>query len=139
MKRNLIGILSLLVMSLMINVTARAQSLAQADVPFAFSVGSKVMPAGTYTVKEIGPGLISLRNTENNDGVMSTARRESPRKPGCKLIFRHLGNQYFLSEIWTRGSATVVPRSSQEKELEKELQIASSQSSGGDEIMIALY
>jgi hypothetical protein len=139
MKRNLIGILPLLlVMSLMINVTAQAQSVAQANVPFSFKVGSTPMPAGTYRVTVVGANIVSLRNTESDAAVLSTTRHEYPRKPGAELIFRHLGNQYFLAEIWTNGSSMVIPRSSQEKQLAKELQVASSQSTGGEEIMIAL-
>lgn len=51
MKRNLISILSLVVMSLLLNATgAYAQSYAKANVPFAFNVGAKQLPAGTYEI-----------------------------------------------------------------------------------------
>ena len=52
MKRNLIGTLSLVVMSLLLNVNgADAQSAAQANVPFAFNVGSSQLPAGSYRIR----------------------------------------------------------------------------------------
>ena len=57
MKRNLITILSLVVMSMIFNVTgAYAQSFAKADVPFAFNVGTAQLPAGTYEVKVLSQG-----------------------------------------------------------------------------------
>src|SRR5580692_12823987 len=67
MKRNLITILSLVVMSLLLNATAvYAQSYAKAEVPFAFNVGAKQLPAGSYEIRVLGqsPNEIMIRNTE---------------------------------------------------------------------------
>ncbi len=142
MKRNLIGILSLVVMSLMLNATgAHAQSLAKADVPFAFKVGSAQLPAGTYEIKAAGEAAIVIRNGQTSAGALSLVRREYPRNSGAKLVFRHVGNQYFLAEIWRdAGSAgMVIAPSKLEKDLEKELQLASGHSNAGEEVMIALY
>ena len=44
MKRNLIGTLSLVVLSLLFSSTGYAQILAKADVPFAFTVAKKTLP-----------------------------------------------------------------------------------------------
>ena len=44
MKRNLIGTLSLVVMAVMMNAAAHAQTVATAKVPFAFKVGSAQLP-----------------------------------------------------------------------------------------------
>jgi hypothetical protein len=94
MKRNLIVILPLVVMSLMLNATAHAQSLVQANVPFAFKVGSATLPAGTYVIKTLGNSTIAIQNRQTGAGAMSTTRREYPRNSGPKLVFRHMGNQY---------------------------------------------
>ena len=52
MKRNLIGTLSLVVMSLLLNVNgAYAQPAAQANVPFAFNVGNSQLPPGNYKIE----------------------------------------------------------------------------------------
>ena len=54
MKRNLIGTLSLVVMAVMMNATAHAQTVATAKVPFAFKVGSAQLPAGSYVINADG-------------------------------------------------------------------------------------
>jgi hypothetical protein len=139
MKRNLIGILSLVVMSLLNATGAYAQSLVKADVPFAFSVGAAQLPAGTYTISATGDNAIAIQN--GRTGALSGVRREYPRNTRAKLVFHHLGNQYFLAEIW-RGSDSagmVIGPSKMEKELEKELQLASGRSKVGEEVLIALY
>src|SRR5271169_6125927 len=141
MKRNLIGILSLVAISLMVSATgAFAQGYAKATVPFAFKVGSAQLPAGTYTVKVEEQNTISIHNGDSNAAALSNARRECPRNTAAKLVFHKAGNQYFLAEIW-RDSSTegmIVPASKQEKELEKELQASNGRRGGYEEVVIAL-
>ncbi len=143
MKRNLIGILTLVVMTVLISSTgAYAQAYAKADVPFAFKVGTAPLPAGTYEVKiaTMGAGAIMIQNNETSESALSTARHEYPRNTGAKLVFHRVGNQYFLAEIW-RGAdndGMIVPTSKQEKELEKELQAANGHSGGYEEVVVAL-
>src|SRR5580700_5762139 len=128
MKRNLISILSLVVMSLLLNATgAYAQSYVKANVPFAFNVGAKQLPAGTYEIKALSqsPNLISIQNTETAQAAMSIARSEDSRSTDSKLVFDRVGSQYFLTEIckgYGAGSM-VVPTSKHEMELKKELQL----------------
>jgi hypothetical protein len=142
MKRNLIGILSLVVMSLMLNATgAYAQSGVKADVLFAFRLGSAQLPAGTYEINATGNNAIAIRNSGTSAGALSNVRRESPRNTRPKLVFHQLGSQYFLAEIWRGADSTgmVIAPSKMEKELKKELQLASAQSSPGEEVLIVLY
>jgi hypothetical protein len=144
MKRNLIGILSVVVMSLMLNATgAYAQSYVRADVPFAFNVGSKQLPAGTYEIRTFGPGAdeIMIRNHETKASALSIARPEDRRITESKLVFDRVGNQYFLTEVWrnTGAAAMVVPTSKHEEELKKELRLAAGQSNSAEEVMVALY
>lgn len=141
MKRNFIGILSLVVMSLMINVPANAQQSAKAKVPFAFKVGSKQLPAGTYRISPAGANAIAIQNFDARTGALTTGRHESPRNTGAKLVFHCVAGQYFLAEIWRGSDSTgiVLPTSSQEKALRKEVQSASNQSNvSSEEVMIAL-
>ena len=85
MKRNLIGILSLVVLSVLISATgASAQSYAKANVPFAFTVGSAQMPAGTYEIKNAGASAIVIQNDDTNAAALSNAGREQPRHTGAK-------------------------------------------------------
>jgi hypothetical protein len=143
MKRNLIGILSLAVMIVLVSATGvYAQSIAKADVPFAFAVGSAQLPAGTYEIKPANSGssAIMVLNVQSNAGAMANAGREQARNTEPKLVFHRVGSQYFLAEIW-RGAGSegmIVPTSKQEKELEKELQLAKGQAGGYEEVVVAL-
>jgi hypothetical protein len=140
MKRNLIGILSLVVMSVMLNAAANAQAYVKADVPFGFKVGSAQLPAGTYEIKLASDSAVAIRNRNTSAGALSGIRREPPRDTRAKLVFHHMAGQYFLAEIWRGAGNTgmVIPPSKQEKNLEKELR-ASGQASAGEEVMVALY
>jgi hypothetical protein len=143
MKRNFITILSLVVMSLLLNATsAYAQSYAKANVPFAFNVGAAQLPAGTYEIKVLSqsPNLIMIRNPETTAAALSIARSENPRDAESKLVFDRIGTQYFLTEVW-KGSGTVgmiVPTSKHEQELKKELQLAKGPATGNEKVIVAL-
>jgi len=139
MKRNLISILSLVVMSLMFNATgAYAQSYVKADVPFAFNVGAAQLPAGTYEIKAASQNEIIIEDGGSRAVALSNARREGPRSTECKLVFHRIGNQYFLSEVWKGWGegGLIVPTSKHEKDLMKELRLAKD-TSGVHEVVIA--
>jgi hypothetical protein len=143
MKRNLITILSLVVMSLMLNATgAYAQSYAKADVPFAFNVGAAQLPAGTYEIKALSQGgnQIMIQNSKTNASAVSIARRDGSRNTESKLVFDRIGNQYFLTEICKGFGAgsMVVPTSKHEKELKKELQLAKESPASHEKVVVAL-
>ena len=141
MKRNLIGILSLVVLSLLVNAAgAYAQSSVRANIPFAFKVGPKQLPAGAYEINTGNEGSVVIRNRESGTSAMTIVRREYPRNAAAVLVFHHLGGAYFLAEICRGGGSsgmTITP-SKQEKNLRKELKLASGPSPVGEEVMIAL-
>ena len=140
MKRNLITILSLVVMALMFNATGAyaqsyPQSYATANVPFTFNVGTAQLPAGCYRILTQYQG-IAIRNCKTGATVFSQVQQESPRDTAAKLVFNHLNNQYFLTQIWGEQGSTgmTVPSS----KLERELQVAGGPSHASKKIMIAL-
>jgi hypothetical protein len=141
MKRNLIGTLSLVVLSLLLNATgAYAQSAVKADVPFAFTLGTAQLPAGPYEVAAPcgscgDQKTITIRNLKTGTTVLLQVQPEYRRDTSDRLVFHHLGNQYFLAEIWgDAGSAGMtIPAS----KLEKELRIASSPSNTSKEVVMA--
>ena len=139
MKRNFIGILSLVVMSLMLNAAAQAQSAAKAKVPFPFKVGSAQLPAGTYVINTAGASTIEIRNAQTSASALSLIRREYQRDSDTKLVFHHVADQYFLAEIWRSAGTNgmVIAPSKQEKSLENELRLATGESKSED-VLIAL-
>lgn len=143
MKRNLIAMLSLVVVSMIFNATSvYAQSSAKAYVPFAFNVGPKRLPAGTYDLKVDGVASsnIMIRNIETKEATLSIAGYESPRNTEGKLVFNRVGNEYFLSQVWS-GSGSPgrrIPTSKREHELRKELLLAKNTKDGHEKVMVAL-
>ena len=81
--------------------TSFAQSRAvQAKVPFDFTVGNKLLPSGTYTIKEESAGFIVIRNHDKPIATVSLVDPDGNKAAdGGKLVFHKYGSQYFLSEI----------------------------------------
>jgi hypothetical protein len=91
----------------------------QAKIPFDFTVGNKVLPAGTYTIKSESPQVIIIKNHDHpGNSAFSLVNRSSDKSPdGGKLLFQKYGTQYFLSEILCDSAEMnlTVPASKREK------------------------
>jgi hypothetical protein len=135
MKRNLFGILSLVVLSVLTATGAYAQSTVRADVPFAFKVGKTPLPAGTYDLKAGTQHLIVIRNNKTGYTMFVEAGPGDPGDASPRLVFHCLGDQRFLSEIW--GVSGAEQRTLSPSKLEKELQMANSPSATGTEVVMA--
>jgi hypothetical protein len=137
MKINSIAASSLVVLSLLLTAAgAYAQSAVQAHVPFAFKIGQKQMPAGTYVIdREIGSSFVTVRNVKTGTSVQAVGRTESASKKTEKLIFHHYGSQYLLAEIWGAAGSQgmVLPTRRQEKDLE----LAQGSANAGNNVEIA--
>jgi hypothetical protein len=101
-----------------------AQSVdMQANIPFDFRAGDKLMPAGEYIVHGDGPWVV-LRSEESSRpaallmtiGVIAYG---DPRQP--RLRFNRYGNEYFLSAIWDSYSENgrQLLKTARQKELAK--------------------
>jgi hypothetical protein len=135
MKRNLIGTLSLVALSLLLTAAgAAAQSAVQANIPFGFRVGTAQLPAGTYRIKAAGQSLIMASNGETMKSVYSGAQPEGPSRTSAKLVFHHLGNQYFLAEVW--GDAGDQGMTLPASKLERELQIAQGPANHEEDVVL---
>jgi hypothetical protein len=133
MKRNLIGIFSLVALGMLFTATgSQAQSVAKADVPFAFQVGSKQLPAGCYRVLP-EESSIQIRNCNTSAAALSAARTETG-DGRSRLVFHRIGGQYFLSQVWSAGSAKMIPVSRQEKQVS----LASASPKNPEEVFVAL-
>jgi hypothetical protein len=72
----------------------------RANVPFDFTVGSKLFPSGTYTIKSDSSQLITIQNRDKGVSAFSTVIQDGKKSGnGGKLVFHKYGDQYFLSEI----------------------------------------
>ena len=86
--------------------SANAQSANRiaADIPFDFSVGYKIMPAGGYTVKTVSSTGNALM-IQTADGRMAAVRLSDETErakniPQARLVFHRYGERYFLAEVW---------------------------------------
>jgi hypothetical protein len=137
MTRNLIGTLSLAALSLLLTATgAHAQSGAEAYVPFAFNVGTVLMPAGTYEIlrPEFDLNYVTVCNLKTGTTALSLFQAQSPGNVSHKLIFRHVGKRYFLAEIW--GGAGTSGMTIQTTKPQRQLQVARGPSSKNVEIAL---
>jgi hypothetical protein len=142
MKRNVFGALMTFIVAAALAVpVVHAQSSISltANVPFAFSVDGKALPAGAYEVRDISSRATLIETKDGKDHVLGMYAYAGPSKPGeSKLVFHRVGNNYFLAEIWSsnRGQGLSVPESKMEKEI-----TASNRASGGsgaETVIVAL-
>jgi len=136
MKRNVIGALMTLIVAFSIAVpVVNAQStILTANVPFAFSIGDKQLPAGAYAVREMDRATL-IQSREGVHSVLGIYNYAGPSKDDAtKLVFSKVGDHYFLAEIWTsaRDQGLQIP----ESKLEKEMRASYSGPQGGVETVI---
>jgi hypothetical protein len=95
--------------SLLLASGAKAQGLrVKADVPFDFTAGNAIYTAGNYDIRGVSDTALRL-DSENKMGqgwVMP--HMCSSAKPVGKtvLVFRRVGDEYFLYQIWIAGNST---------------------------------
>jgi hypothetical protein len=83
-------------------VSANAQAIMEAKVPFAFVVSGKTLPAGEYMLIA-NPHQIKIEDGNSRVVAYVLANDVSippTRKPG-QVIFRCYGNRCFLAELWS--------------------------------------
>lgn len=99
---------------------AQAQGPMRATVPFSFDGGGKHYAPGKYEVTRASSSILEITNeTTGQRGVVMTHSAEQLNQcEQSKLVFRRVGNRYFLKQIWAQGSNTgsELPTSRAEKE-----------------------
>ena len=90
------------------NVSAQTDSV-QATVPFNFSVGSTVLPSGTYIINSETPEVVMVRNKDHwNLAKKVLITPGNPQYAGVgKLVFEKYGDEYFLNEILCPSAAII--------------------------------
>ena len=91
-------------------VAAGAQETKmKANIPFDFMVGERVYPAGQYLLNSISGNGAAIRidgNPEVPASLVLTHACETiqPSKQ-TKLVFRRVGENYFLHQVWIAGNS----------------------------------
>ena len=105
-------------------VSLPAQTKAQADIPFDFTVQSATLPAGEYTMERasLGSDILVIRNVETRKAITvlaSSAASESKQEKNV-VVFHRCGDRYFLAEVKTEGVKGHLMPSKLERELTAE-------------------
>jgi len=129
-KRLFMIISSLSFITIVGTASAHAQitTALVADIPFDFTVGRINLPAGKYTIKPLGfpagDGLMEVVSEDRTTAKLFLAEHaqiaEAPNDG--ELIFHHVGDRYFLYEIFDPGDTVglMLPRPREERKLEQE-------------------
>jgi hypothetical protein len=134
MKTKVLAMAGAVLLSVVAAGKCQGQSRSlEVNVPFAFEVGNKTLPAGSYRVESVptGAAFIEVLRSNNEDvrlPVSTTATVSTSGTLSSALIFHRYGNRNFLAQIRTGdGHAREVFPSKQEKELvrsERRIEIA---------------
>jgi hypothetical protein len=108
-----------------------AQEKAVANIPFAFTVLGKTLPAGQYSIQQgaiTHKGLIHFQNTANGESVIvlapaSSASYTTKDDVQARVVFHRYGDRYFFSEVWSVSGG--LTGKVQPSKLEKETRINS--------------
>ena len=106
MKRIITNVSSLMVVFLAFAGAACAQQTIKATVPFEFSVGKQIFPAGEYRVTSIGDSLLTVQGERNMPTIFVLTQPMSSLKTfNPKLRFQVENGQHVLSEVWSEGAS----------------------------------
>jgi hypothetical protein len=103
---------SLLICGLLVGLaaSAQAQSKIRVNVPFDFTIGTTLLPAGEYTVQpasaNVSTEVLSFRDAAGNSRAVTMGIRMEPSGKDTvpKLVFHRYGDLYFLSQVWLNAN-----------------------------------
>src|SRR6476659_6019088 len=132
MRKQIYAVATMLMLIGILAVTAEAQSVngvsIRANIPFEFSVGDKLLPAGEYRIQQVNPSsdvvMLQIANANGEARVMvrvQSMRARDTNRTG--LVFNRYGSSYFLSTLAIEGSvdAWQAPKSHAERGVGREL------------------
>jgi hypothetical protein len=112
--------------ALAISIVAAGVSFGQprvlvVNIPFAFEVGNRILPAGQYRIDSMPTGSGTVRRIRQVNGdaqviLSSIAVAQKEATFTQELIFRRYGKIYFLAQIWNGdGKGEQISTSPQEE------------------------
>jgi hypothetical protein len=123
-----ITVIALLTVAGLSNANAQSGVQLKANIPFAFSVGNKSMPAGEYTVGCTNPSsdmkVLQLLSSDGHESALVQTRSViGKRQDNAKLVFYRYGDRYFFAQAWLPWDSIGMeaPKSRSEKQMAREL------------------
>jgi hypothetical protein len=109
----------------------------RATVPFDFTVGDKLLPAGTYTVAPAMDGqAVQIQSRKVHLVVLTQGSNDSRPSARCVLNFDRRGGRYFMRGILCGSAAMSVHLPASKIEKRVDVEEAKLQDSGS-QVMIA--
>ena len=132
MKRHRNILIALVMLVGILAVDARAQTASgqkmTANIPFAFNVGDKTLPAGRYTITLLSPTsdrkVVQLRSADGRSTAMViTLRVNAKTSENARVVFRRYGDSYFFAQAQLADDPTSLntPKSRAERAQERAL------------------
>ena len=115
MKRHLQILLAIMILAAAFTASAQAQTAGDqqlvANIPFAFNVANKNLPAGKYMIKVVNPAsdrkILQIRNTNGKSTAITlTTTMTGNVSEHAKLVFHRYGNTYFFVQAQMAGDST---------------------------------
>jgi hypothetical protein len=90
-----------------------ASSRMRLDIPFAFTVGARTFPAGSYSFDrllnsagEVDILVVECRDRRVYHSIATRIVQAVDSQPHANLIFNRYGDRYFLAQVWSAGTSS---------------------------------
>ena len=120
----------------MVNRASAEDHEARVTIPFDFSFGRMLLPAGTYTITSPNQITVVLNNGKQSAAVLRSAVAEEDHSGVNKLVFNKYGDQYFLRVILC--STSHLNLAFPPSKAEKQAQLKRAGLDGNNRILLAL-
>lgn len=107
--------ISALFLMMSLTPAASGADIVNGNIPFAFQVGNKTMPAGDYEIEiDRAKENVKIRSTEKKGPeameliVTYLAKPAHGNADDTDIVFDKVGDKYILSEVWRAGADGVL-------------------------------
>ena len=122
MPSRLIAVSLVLVLAALAVPAAAQSTLVAVAIPYEFTVGTRKLAAGQYSINRpvpADPRVLGFRGNAKHQKVLVTMSTKTSDEPasGTELVFARYGEAYFLRSIQIRGARELyeVPMSKAEE------------------------
>src|SRR5262245_1468524 len=100
-------------------VFAKIGEPIKVNIPFAFTVRNKTLPAGVYRVRNLMSDALLIQSADRKQvETFQTNHMQAGLTPErAKLSFRRYGDRYFLAQVWTPWEGYELALSRAEREV----------------------
>ncbi len=121
MRTNSVWLASALVLGASLVGWGAVADVYTAAIPETFSIGSKAMPAGEYSVTEVGPRQYVFRHKLSKDSAVVVASVPlGGQSHSTRIVLRRYAGTLRIAEIWGLDGGSARPRTAEERLMDEE-------------------